>query len=142
MSSPKDDYVPLGSLPVRLVRSCDGCGGTLLLDPSWESKVEQSNKGSGGPYILCKTCQAREDKREAAVVVQKGTRCAHRLYLGGPFSDLVVTAVDGERVTVIVLGLGGVAPERQREILGRWWPSWMLAKNFVFDRSELRMKGL
>jgi hypothetical protein len=144
VSSPKDDYVPLSSLPPLLVHSCDGCGGTLLLDPDngWTPERLEYSNNTFGVYIFCKTCQAKEDKREAAVVVQKNTRCVHKLYPGGAFSDLVVTAVDGERITVAVLGLGGVEPERQREILGQCWPGFLLSSNFVFPRSDLLMKGL
>lgn len=129
--------------PALLVHSCDGCGGTLLLDPDngWTAEQLIHANNTFGVYILCKTCQAREDKREGAVVVQRGTRCVHRLYPGGPFSDLVVTATDGESVTVAVLGMGGVAPERTREVLGRWWPAHMLDSGLVFPRSALRMLG-
>jgi hypothetical protein len=144
MSSPKDDYVPLSNLPALLVHSCDGCGGTLLLDPAngWTSDRLNYSNNTFGVYIYCKACQDKDDKREAAVVVQKNTRCVHKLYPGGPFSDLVVTAVEGERITVVVLGLGGTSEERKREILGRCWPGFLLSSNFVFPRSDLRMLGL
>jgi hypothetical protein len=136
--------LPVSNKPALLVHSCDGCGGTLLLDPDNGWTPERLNHANitFGVYILCKPCQAREDKREAAVVVQKNTRCVHRLYPDGPFSDLVVTAVEGERVTVAVLGLGGTSDERKREILGQCWPGFLLSSNFVFPRSDLRMIGL
>jgi hypothetical protein len=136
--------LPISDKPALLVHSCDGCGGTLLLDPlnGWTAERLNYANNTIGVYILCKTCQAAEDKREAGVTVQRNTRCVHKLYPGGPFSDLVVTAVDGERITVAVVGLGGVADERRREILGRWWPVFMLDSGFVFPRSDLRMLGL
>lgn len=142
MSSPKDDYVPLSSLPALLVHSCDGCSGTLYLDPSWETRIEASHKHFGGPYILCRKCQAKEDKREAAVVVQKGTRCRHKVYHSGPFSDLVVTAADGDTVTVAAIGLGGETEERTMELLRRCWPSYLLDTWPVFNRADLHMQGL
>jgi hypothetical protein len=136
--------LPISDKPALLVHSCDGCGGTLLLDPlnGWTAERLNYANNTFGVYILCKTCQTAEDKREAGVTVQRNTRCVHKLYPGGPFSDLVVTAVDGERITVAVVGLGGVADERRREILGRWWPVFMLDSGFVFPRSDLRMLGL
>lgn len=130
--------------PALLVHSCDGCGGTLLLDPlkGWTADQLEYANSHFGVYILCKTCQDKEDKRESAATVQKGTRCTHRLYHDA-FSDLVVTAVDGDRITAVPIGLGGVPEERHREILGRsGWPVWLLDKGFTFYRSELHMKGL
>jgi hypothetical protein len=127
-----------------LVHSCDGCGGTLLLDPrsGWTSEKLDYANNTFGVYILCATCQAREDAREAGVPVQVGTRCVHKLRPGGVFSDLVVTAVDGDRITVAVVGLGGESDERKNEILRRCWPEFLCNSDLVFLRSELRMKGL
>jgi hypothetical protein len=136
----------LADLPAVLVHSCDGCGGTLFLDPSMESWLKFADS-TFGVYTLCRKCQAAEDKREAGVTVQKGTRCVHRALPGGPFSDLSVSEVlpaDDEhplRVTVWVLGFGGLAPERVAEIEARCWPAVMRGRR-TFLRSELSMKGL
>jgi hypothetical protein len=136
--------LPVSDKPALMLHSCDGCGGTLLLDPDngWTADRLNYADSTFGVSILCKTCQAREDKREAAVIVQKNTRCVLKLYPGGPFSDLYVSAVEGDRITVGVLGLGGESPERVREILGRCWPVHLLDRGFVFHRSELWMRGL
>lgn len=128
-----------------LVHSCDGCGGTLLLDPSWESRLRYADSHFG-VYTLCRSCEEKEVKREAKVVVQPGTRCTHRMYQGGPFSELVVTAVDGEFVTVAPIGLVGETPERARKLLHRTWPLFLLDNQpedrLVFRRADLKMRGL
>jgi hypothetical protein len=127
-----------------LVHSCDSCGGTLLLDPrnGWTSDRLDYANNTFGVYILCKTCQAREDAREAGVPVLAGTRCVHKLRPGGVFSDLVVAAVNGDQITVAVVGLGGQTEEQKNEIIRRCWPEFLCNSGLVFLRSELHMKGV
>jgi hypothetical protein len=133
----------LADLPVVLVHSCDGCGGTLHLDPSMESQVRFNDAHFGWPYTYCGKCRRAEEKREAAVTVQKGARCRLRSWPSGPFADLVVTAVDGDRITVASLGLGGVPAEEQRVILARaGWPARIIDAGFVLTRADLHMEGL
>jgi hypothetical protein len=150
------DYAPLSQLPVVTWRGCAGCNGTLLLD---ERQNNQARSADGtGAYLLCRACQETADAEEARKPVVPHARCVHRLYQSGPFSDLfivkvesadyTVTLADGEhlvrrpaRITVGVLGLGGVEPERAREILGRCWPAGVWRDGLVYSRAELVMKG-
>lgn len=138
----------LSDLPALLVRSCDGCTGTLLLDPSMESACRESDRHFGGPYILCGKCRRAEDKREAAVTVQFHTRCAHKRYPIGSFADLAVTALHTDlatrelMVTVCIIGLGPLPLAEQNVILSRAGaPAWFQERR-TWPRSELLMRGL
>jgi hypothetical protein len=138
---------PLADLPALLVRSCDACGGTMLLDPSMESWLKYAD-ATFGVYTLCGKCQRAEDKRQAAVDVQLHTRCAHKRYPGGLFSDLAVTGLFSDRATrtlmveVCVIGLGPLPLAEQNVILGRAGvPAWFQERR-TWPRSELLMKGL
>jgi hypothetical protein len=121
-------------------RGCAGCDGTLLLDE--EQQGGAATLDAAGAYLLCRTCRAREEAREAAVTVRRNTSCVHAALQSGPFSDLYVLAVDGDLVTVGALGFNGIEdPARVAEIEGRWWPPQMRGRR-QFRRSELRMKGI
>jgi hypothetical protein len=113
----------------------------LDLDKGWTAEELEYANNTSGVYILCKTCQDKERKREAAVTVQPNTRCAHRSYPGGPYSELFVVSADGDQVTVGVLGLGTYTDERQDEVTARFWPTIMQGRR-VFCRYDLLMKGL
>jgi hypothetical protein len=134
-----NDYVPLSELPVITWRGCDGCNGTLLLDE--EQALYAESLDDAGAYLLCRTCQRRADAEEKARPVVPRARCLHRYYQRGPFSELVITKVEGDQVTVAVLGMGGTDDARQDEILARWWPTSMQGRR-CFYRYDLLMKGM
>jgi hypothetical protein len=135
------DYVPLSQLPVAVLRCCAGCSGDLMLDPAQAATADAQDRA--GAYVLCRTCRKRFDAEEAARPVAAGCRCVLRLYQSGPFADLFITAVDGDRIAVGVLGMAGVEPARLRGMLGRWWPAGLWDRDpLVFDRAELVMKGI
>jgi hypothetical protein len=123
-----------------LVHSCDGCGGTLIFSPWEEDRLLRSNN-TFGLYVFCRKCQEREDAKEAAQPAVPHARCAHRDLPAGPFSDLYVTAVEGDQVTVGVLGFNGLTPERVTALEEWAWPASMRGRR-TFARAELRMRGL
>jgi hypothetical protein len=135
------DYVPLSQMRTVAWRGCAGCNGTLLLDEAQAATAEAGDRA--GAYLLCGSCRKIADAEQAKRPVAVGARCVLRLWQSGPFADLFITAVDGDSITVGVLGLGGVEPGRVREILGRCWPAGLWDRDpLAFDRSELMMKGL
>ncbi len=118
-------------------RGCAGCNGTLLLDDAQAATARALD--SAGAYLLCRTCKARDDAEQGRRSVRTGDRCVLALYQSGPFSDLFVKSVDGDQVTIGILGMAGVPEERMRQILSRWWPAGLWQRR-TFTRAELRMK--
>jgi hypothetical protein len=128
--------------------SCARCAGDMFIDPASVPSLAEGGWSADkalpgdGPVIYCAKCKPVVDAEEARHPVTPGARCTLAMYPRGPFSDLFITAADGGRVTVGVLGMGGVEPGRLREILSGWWPAGLWDRDpLVFDRSELLMKG-
>jgi hypothetical protein len=125
--------VPPPRLPVLDLCCCHRCSRDLVYQPG----ILQQLRARGVP-TYCPRCQKIVDAEQAARPVVPRMRCVHVDYQAGPFSDLFVKAVDGDRVTVGVLGLGtGVLPA----YLTRWWPPIMHGR-LTFSRGELLMKGI
>jgi hypothetical protein len=129
--------------------SCARCAGDMLIDPASIASLAEGGWSPArslpgeGPVIYCAKCRPIVDAEEARKPVVPGARCVLAMHPRGPFSDLFITAVDGDRVTVCVLGLGGVEPGRARELLAAWWPAGLWDRDpLTFGRSELRMRGL
>jgi hypothetical protein len=85
------------------------------------------------PVFYCRGCQAVVDREQAAIPCVRGARCVHASYQGGPFSGLVVKAVDGRFVTVTVPDCPG------DDVLARCWPPAMHGRR-IFYRHELLMR--
>lgn len=140
------DYVPLSQLRTVAWRGCAGCNGTLLLDETQAATAEAGDRA--GAYLLCGRCRKTADAEQAKRPAVRNRQCAHVLHQSGPFSDLYVTEVEGEHVTVGCLGLNGIEEERFDAILEAWWPAGMRVPSrqagrvFRFLRSELLMKGI
>jgi hypothetical protein len=103
---------------------------------AWDPHVLAALLAAGAP-VLCKRCKAIVDAETAVRPVVKGGRCVHVDYQSGPFADLVIKAVDGDYVTVGVLGW----PDADDGALGRWWPRIMHGRR-TFNRGELLMRGM
>lgn len=118
------------SLPALDLYHCWRCSGFLLFEPG----VVQGLKRAGAP-AYCKGCQVIADKEQSALPCAPGRRCVHVSYQSGPFAEMVVTEVDGDRVKVMRLGFPGGLPAGAgnfHHTIGREW----------YPRSELLMKGL
>ena len=112
-----------------------------MLEP--EQAATAAALDAAGAHVLCGPCRRAADAEEAARPIAAGRRCTLALYQSGPFSDLFITAVGGDLVTVGVLGMAGVEPARVRGMLAAWWPAGLWDRDpLTFSRSELRMKGL
>lgn len=126
-------------LPVVRLCCCARCSGDLHLDPSQVDHLGMS------PEVYCRKCQAILDAEQAAAMVAPGVRCVHRCYASGPFSQLVVKSVEGDQVTVFLLGWPDPDDPaeliRRETMLARWWPGVMRGRR-EFARSELLMKGI
>lgn len=125
--------------------ACARCAGGLAV-PDDPSAIDVLCRGvyddprGWFPVIYCRKCRAVVDAEEKAHPVVPHMRCVHLSNQTGRFRDLYVREVSGDLITVGVLGLGGVEPERQEEILARCWPTSMQGRR-TFYRSELLMKG-
>lgn len=125
---------PPDGLPVLDLTSCWRCSAFLV----WQPGIVQGLHARGaGTY--CQRCTKLNEAEEQGKPVVRNARCVHVDYQSGPFSDLVITAVDGDQVTVSVLGF----PDRDKAepVLARWWPGIMQGRR-TFSRGELLMKGL
>lgn len=120
-------------------RICERCQVELLVEPEYADWL--FSKGETAPSLYCERCKADVMREEQAKPVVVRARCVHVDLQRGPFSELVITKVEGDRITVAVLGLGGTDAERQAEITGRWWPGVMQGRR-EFSRNELLMRGL
>lgn len=120
-------------------RICENCQTELLVEPGYADWL--FSMGESAPPLYCERCKAAVMREEQRKPVTVNARCVHVDLQRGPFSELVITKVDGDRITVSVLGLGGTDPERQAEMTGRWWPAIMRGR-CVFSRNELLMRGL
>jgi hypothetical protein len=118
---------------------CERCQTELLVEPEYGEWL--LSKGDSAPPLLCPRCQDITRREEQSKPVVANARCVHVDYQRGPFSDLAIVKVDGSQVTVCVLGLGGVEPERQAEILKGIHPGVMHGRR-TFHRNELLMRGL
>jgi hypothetical protein len=115
--------------PVVAWKCCARCSGDLLIEPQM-----LPSEGSGA-YVYCKPCKKIVDAEIAARPCVKGARCVHVDYQRGPFADLVVREVDGDRVKVMVLGHPDGVPAGAcafHHTIGREW----------YTRGELIMKGM
>ena len=121
-------------LPALDLCCCHRCSRDLVYQPG----ILQQLRARGVP-TYCPRCQKIVDAERAARPVVPRMRCVHVDYQGGPFSDLVITAVDGDQVTVSVLGFPDW--DKAKLILARWWPGIMQGRR-TFSRGELLMKGI
>jgi hypothetical protein len=127
-------WEPPPGLPVLDLCCCHRCSRDLVYQPG----ILQQLRARGVP-TYCPRCQKIVDAERAARPVVPRMRCVHVDYQGGPFSDLVITAVDGDQVTVSVLGFPDW--DKAKPILARWWPGIMQGRR-TFSRGELLMKGI
>lgn len=119
-------------LPVVAWVCCARCSGDLFLEP--QTLPHSSGLPGDGPWVYCKRCAPIVKAEQDARPVEPGARCVHVSYPRGPFSDLVIREVDGDRVRVMCLGHpDGVPPGAHafHHTVGQEW----------FVRSELIMKG-
>jgi len=83
-----------------ILRSCGVCGG------HWSGYSTGDTPG-GAEMWLCPKHREAEMKRWAAWVPKPQDSCHDIQHQSGPFSDLFVISVDGDEVTVGVLGFPG-----------------------------------
>jgi hypothetical protein len=119
-------YAPKGA--DLCLTGCARCNAFLAKEP------QTMPSAKSGASIYCGPCQVIVDAEQAARPCVAGARCVHVSYQRGPFSDLVVREVDGERVRVFVLGhFDGVPP-------GSDMFHWTVGHEW-FTRGELMMVG-
>lgn len=118
-------------LVIKALNGCWRCSAFLLCDPGWLEAMQKA-----GAPVYCPRCKKIMDAEQAKIPCLPGYRAVHADYQRGPFADLVITQVSGERVTVSVLGW----PDADDAVLARWWPPVMHGRR-VFFRGELVMKG-
>jgi hypothetical protein len=129
-----NEYYPrLADLPVVAWVSCARCAGDLFIPPS--SLPRSSGLPGDGPWVYCGKCQKIVDAEQAARPAEVGARCVHADYQRGPFADMVIREIDGDRIKISYLGCPDGMPPTAVEfcpaVLGREW----------FHRGELIMKG-
>ena len=116
--------------PLALV-SCWRCAGHLLFEPGVVAGLRRAGAGT-----YCTRCKKIVDAGQARPLA-RGSRCVHVQYQSGPFSQLIVSSVDGDQVTVFILGF----PDREPDYSLRWWPPIMQGRR-VFSRGELLATGM
>jgi hypothetical protein len=127
------EHPRLADLPVVAWICCARCTGDLFIPPS--SLPRSSGLPGDGPWAYCSKCKPIVDAEIARRPVELGARCVHVDYQRGPFSDMVIRKIDGDRIKVSYLGCPDGMPETAvafcPAVLGREW----------FTRGELIMKG-
>ncbi len=122
----------LADLPVAAWVSCYRCRGDLFIEPQMLPRA--SGLPGDGPEVYCRKCKKIVDAERARWLCVPGARCVHVDYPRGPFANLVVKAVDGDRVKCMVLGFPDGVPEGAyafHHTVGREW----------YARGELIMAG-
>lgn len=124
----------LEDLPVVAWVCCARCSKDLFIPPT--SLPRSSGLPGDGPWLYCKTCKPIVDAEIAKRPVELGARCVHVDYQRGPFADMVIREIDGDRIKVSYLGSPDGIPPTAVEfcpaVLSRTW----------FARGELIMKGM
>ncbi len=119
--------------PVVAWVCCARCSGDLLIEP--QMLPRSSGLPGDGPQVYCRKCKPIVDAEIARRPCVPGARCAHVDYPRGPFADMIVREIDGDRVRVIRLGFPDGVPEtawKFHHTAGREW----------YTRGELIMTGM
>lgn len=122
----------LADLPVVAWVCCARCSGDLFIPP--HQLPSSSGLPGDGPWVYCKKCKPIVESEQAARPVMTGARCVHVDYQRGPFADMIIREVDGDRIKVSRLGAPDGVPESAwafHHTVGQTW----------FTRAELIMKG-
>jgi hypothetical protein len=109
---------------------CARCKGFLAVEPQ-TLPSERS-----GAWVYCAECKPIVGAEQAARPCVPGARAVHVDYQRGPFADMVVREVDGDRVKISRLGCPDGVPAGAHAFhpptMGRVW----------FTRGELIMQGM
>ena len=122
----------LSDLPAVAWVCCARCSGDLFIPP--HQLPASSGLPGDGPWVYCKTCKPIVDAEIARRPCEVGARCVHVDYQRGPFSDMVIREINGDRIRVSRLGAPDGIPRSAvtfHHTVGQEW----------FTSGELIMKG-
>ena len=120
-------------LPVVAWVTCARCTGDLFIEP--QALPRSSGLPGDGPWVYCRKCKPIVDAEIKARPCRLGARAVHVDYPRGPFAQMVVREVKGDRVRVSRPGFPDGVPDGARKFhhsVGREW----------FTRGELIMQGM
>jgi hypothetical protein len=128
----RGNWVPQRA-PVVAWVCCARCTGDMFVEP--QTLPASSGLPGDGPWVYCKTCKPVVDAEIAARPVEVGARCVHVSYQRGPFADMVIREIDGDRIKVSRLGAPDGVPGSAHAFHHTVGMTW-------FRRDELIMKGM